>query len=594
MKRITIKYWQELPLIIESLKRASSQILFEWQETFNPARSYITSINFEDVRIVFQGEFWRVSTRLYQMFCMEYQLNLNISTYLWLAEHTTIINNSLLGDEVFNHYIKENRGYIEAEEFVENNKLVNWYDEDFELYYNYKDMEMLQRLEMEIRPNRYQYRSKSGYYFPINIHIRYNAILEEWLRGEGKNLNKYQIRHQPRLTIIGVDKSSVFDFARYLYQEKGLSELIIQWVDDKDKTEFTITINETTVIVKDKWREENEEYSTYAQTLNKLSHYQLERFKTQDILNHSTYSDAGIELDEEYYQRLHLTENKVVGKRYKIGDKLYGDTPYALGSPQPIVVQAEELKLKTPYQSVQSGVYKGVLLPITAYGGYNNSQPIKEEWDESDTDIRIVLRKSSVPEQSLEDEEGDLEVLYGKVNERIPLSLYPSVQFEQIPMTIDFTEEIQVQDKRLTYTNQDFYYVPYILDIQPVGEQLQVNYQDGEQINYPLTDENLRVRVVFKDRIGVQLKEGMNHFANLLMSLATDELDKKGLQWLKRIPEDEEVKQILDSWLQALTTRISGNLLYTVQSYDIGEERLLEQEESLDEEFDIFEDIDLL
>lgn len=585
MNTITIKYWQELPLLVQSLKRANSQIIYEWDKLFNPSRKYVTSINFEDVTIRFRGDYWRVATRLYQSFCQEYELRLNIHTFLWLAEHTNIIKESLVGDDTFNEYIKENGGYLEVEEFVENNKLVNWHGEDFELYYNHRDMEMVQSLGMEVMPNNYQFRSKNGYYLPIDIHVRYNNILMKWLRREGYNKNKYLISHSPTLTIVGVGKGSIFELARYLYKNEGLYELMIQWIDEPDKTEYKIKINSNTIYVKDLWEEENEEYVKMARTLSVLSEYELQSFKTLDILYKSQFcKEHGIELSEELYSELSIPEERMLSGLTHIKGNLYGDSELALGSPEPMSIDTEDLKIKTPYEYINSGVYRDVLLPLEGDESYNKHV---QKLNILDTDIRVVLGKSSVPKKE-EEVQLDEVITYGY--EGIPLSAYPKVELDVDELDLDFGD-ITIEPKRLMKTDEDFKYVPYILEVEDINGSLHVTYLDGEELTIDKDDVYKRTRVVFRDRIGLTIREDVVQLTELLLSLGTDYLES----YTNDLLEDEDTQGLIDEWLQALVENNSTELYQRVKDYNISVEREEELDgEDEEDDFDIFEDIGLI
>ena len=583
MKRITIKYWQELPLLVDSLKRENSQLVFEWNQLFNPSRNYVTSINFQDITIRFEGDYWRIATRLYQSFCQEYGLRLNIDNYIWLSEHTNIIKNSLVGDDVFNQYVRDNGGYLEAEEFVENNKLVNWHGEDFELYYNHRDMEMVHRLGMEIMPNKYQFRSKNGYYLPIDIHVRYNEIITKWLRREGSNPRKYQIIHSPTLTIVGVDKGSVFELAKYLYLNEGLYELIIQWVDEPDKTEYKIKVNNNTIYVKDLWKEENEEYVQISRKLSVLSEYELDSFKALDIMYNSHFSkEYGIELSSELYNRLNVPEDRLLRGLTFISGNTYGDSELALGSPVPMSVNAEGLRIKTPYNYIKSGGYRDVLLPLNRDESYNK---YIQEFNNLDTDIRVVLGKSSIPKK---EEKVELDEVIVYEEEKIPLSNYPRVEFDVEDLGLDFTD-VEVESERLTKTVKDFKYIPYILEVTESNGRLHVTYLDGEELTIDKDDAFLRTRVVFRDRIGLTIRGEVVQLTELLLSLGTDYLES----YTQEMLDDNKTQELIDEWLRALVSKDTTKLYNLVTGYSIGvarEEETIEE----DDDFDIFEDIGLI
>ena len=594
MRRLTIKYWQELPFLVGELKSASSQLIHEWQKQFNPARSYTTSIDFEDVQIVFEGDYWRVATRLFQMFCQDYQVRLNLNTYMWLATHTTIIKGSLLGDDEFNQYIRENGGYDEVEEFVETNKLVNWHGEDFELHYNHRDMELLQRLGMEILPDKYQYRSKSGYYLPIGIHIRYNTAITKWIRRVGIDRRKYQITHTPMLMIIGEEKDAIFELARYLYVNEGLSDLIIQWADEPDKTEYKIQIQNTEVYVKDRWKEENEEYVKVARGLKVLSGYELESFKVQDILRNSTYSEYGIELADKFYKKLNLPPEKIIGDKKHIYGNKYSYDEGALGSGKPISIDASGIKLKTPYEYVESGKYSEVLLPLVNESRYTKDG---EGVDLVDTDIRIVLGIKTQTEQK-DDVDLDTLVESGK-GEKHPIGSYPVVDFSQLgvdieDLPIDFTEGVQVEPKRLTNTVKDFKYIPYVLDVEDVGDMYRVEYIDGEELEIPKNDKHLRTRVVFQDRVGVKIKPQVPQLTELLMSLSTDELVNATESEIRGL--DGLTRELIDGWIEALVSGDRQALYRSIKGYNIGDPSQYDTKplDDSEDDFDIFEDINIL
>lgn len=582
MKRIRIKYWQELPLLVDSLKKANSQLVYDWQEMFNPSRAYTTSINFHDVRITFEGKYWKVATRLFQSVCVEYGLKLGIHTFLWFAEHTTVLRDSLLGDEEFNTFIRSNNGYEEVEEFVKNNKLVNWHGEDLEVYYNQRDMEMLQRLGMEVRPNMYQFRSKCGYYLPIDIKIRYNDSLMKWLRGKGADANTYQITHSPIVTIIGLEKRAIIDLATYLYKKEKLYELIIQWVDDPLATEYKIKIHNTTVLVKDCWREENKEYVEMSRELSSLSEYNLESFKLLDVLLNSQFDkEYGIELSDELYNKLNIPKDRLLSGLKHIQGNVYGKEEMALGSPVPLTVDAEALRIKTPYEYIKSGEYRGVMLSLLDDERYTNDT---QELSILDTDIRVVLRKSSIPV-----EERDVD-LYGIVKEskgvEVNLDDYPSVEFDVEQLPIDFKEGMTIKKRKLTGTDDDFKYVPYILDVEDGGDSLYVTYIDGSTLKVSHDDKYKRSRIVFKDSVGVHVREGIGELAELLLSLGTDTLG----EYTDNLVSGEGTQVLIEEWLRAVVSLDTKNLYQLIQEFSISRV----EESSEEEEFDIFEDIDLM
>lgn len=594
MDRITIKYWQELPDLVGKLKSASSPLVYEWQKYFNPARSYTTSIDFEDVRINFEGNYWRVATRIYQLFCQEYQVRLNLNTFMWLATHTIIINNSLLGDTEFNEYIKENNGYEEVEEFVEHNKLVNWHGEDFELHYNQRDMEMINRLGMEIVPNRYQYRSKGGYYLPIDIHIKYNSVITNWLRRVGDGRFNYQLVHSPRLTIQGVKKGSIMALAYDLYKYEGLSELMIQCVDEPTKTEYEITIQGTRLTVQDGWAEDNKEYVDSARRLTGISDYQLEYFKVQDILRHSKYTKDGIELEEGYYQRLNIALVDIKGDKQHIYGNKYSESTVALGSGNPISVLYNNIRVKTPYESVESGEYREVLLPMVNDTSYTVWE---EDSAEIDADNHIVLRIQPKEEDKREISLDELVTV--DLGERYTLDRYPRIDakventtLKELLPTLYPLEDTHKDIKRLTYTRDDFKYVPYILSVEDEGDRIRVIYMDNTELTIRKDDNNLRTRVVFQDRVGIELRPISENLTNVLLSLATDEIEEFTVDLVSEIEGTGILtRDLIDEWLQALVTGDGEALYRHIKGYSIG---VTEDKKELEEDFDIFEDIGLI
>lgn len=587
MNKLKITYLEELPFLIEMLKNANSPLIYDWQKSFNPARTYITSIDFEEVQILFSGTYWKEATRLFQVFCLEYGERLTLQRFMWLAEHTTIMNHSLLGDSEFNHYIKENGGYLEVTEFEKNNILLNCHGEDFELHYNHRDIEMVQRLGMEILPTKYQFRSKNGYYLPINIHIRYNDVLTKWMRRGGKNRNRYQVTHTPELVIEGVSKNAVFDLAVYLYKQEGLSSLITQWAVDPNKTEYKIKIKYTEVLVRDSWKEENPEYVSTARELSVLSEYDLESFKVQDILKHSTYDTYGIALGYEHYQKLNLSPEKVVGDKVPLGDNRYGYVEGALGSGVPISVNAGGIRIKTPYYYVEMGKYKDVLLPLVNNKSYT-SYVHKNRYD--DADIRLVLEKGA--KYATTDFTEDVIEVEESNKSKIPLDKYPKVDFSRLKLEelgLDFTEGLHLNRTRLTDTYDDFKYVPYILSVEGKDTQLIVEYVDGDIVKFSTTDADYRARVVFKDRVGVTLRPEIKSLSELVMSLSTDTLE--GLSGVDLESNGEEFGDLLSEWLRYRETKDSFRVWDEVKKISIGLRSKGELEEY---DIDIFEDIHLI
>ena len=577
-RSITVEYWQELPSLIEALKRANSQIVYEWNKEFDPTIEYVTSINFQDVRIRFKGEEWAIVTRLYKLFCEEFDLDLNFNNYVWLATHTKVINNALLGDKEFNRYVISNGGMIEAEEFVKYNKLVIWHGEDFELYYNYRDMEMIQRLGMEVRPNQFQFRSKSGYYLPIKIHIKYNDILTRWLRGEGRNLNKYEIVHTPEFTILATEKSSLYDLAKYMYKEEGLSELIVKWVDELDKTEYKVTIGGTKVYIKDVWREENKEYVRTARRLNKVSPYELEAFRIQEVLNHSNYDeDYGIELNEGIYSRLTIDEGKLLRGLTKVKENLYEKEEGSLGKSQAISIPISDIKIKTPYQVIKNGEYSGATLPLVEELGYNKG---KKEVNTLDTDLRVVLRKSSIPKKS---QEFTFEDIYNNGEGlRYEIRDYPEVEVDLEKYGVEIKQQDIEEDRNLTGTDVDFKYIPYVISVENLDSYKRITYIDGDIIELPNTSSNIRTRLVFKDRVGVEIDEDSKRLTELLLSLSTDRLENIGYDYQSK---EGLTEKVIEEWLDALITGNVETLYETIKEYPLSDKVEVEEDGEL---FEIF------
>lgn len=577
-RSITVEYWQELPSLIEALKRANSQIVYEWNKEFDPTIEYVTSINFQDVRIRFKGEEWAIVTRLYKLFCEEFDLDLNFNNYVWLATHTKVINNALLGDKEFNRYVISNGGMIEAEEFVKYNKLVIWHGEDFELYYNYRDMEMIQRLGMEVRPNQFQFRSKSGYYLPIKIHIKYNDILTRWLRGEGRNLNKYEIVHTPEFTILATEKSSLYDLAKYMYKEEGLSELIVKWVDELDKTEYKVTIGGTKVYIKDVWREENKEYVRTARRLNKVSPYELEAFRIQEVLNHSKYDeDYGIELNEGIYSRLTIDEGKLLRGLTQVKANLYEKEEGSLGKSQAISIPISDIKIKTPYQVIKNGEYSGATLPLVEELGYNKG---KKEVNTLDTDLRVVLRKSSIPKKS---QEFTFEDIYNNGEGlRYEIRDYPEVEVDLEKYGVEIKQQDIEEDRNLTGTDVDFKYIPYVISVENLDSYKRITYIDGDIIELPNTSSNIRARLVFKDRVGVEIDEDSKRLTELLLSLSTDRLENIGYDYQSK---EGLTEKVIEEWLDALITGNVETLYETIKEYPLSDKVEVEEDGEL---FEIF------
>ena len=609
MERIKVEYWQEIPMLIERLKEENSPLLFDWAEYFNPLRTYTTSIRFEDVRIEFVGEYWKVALRLYQSFCVEYNRRLSINTFYWLSLNTTIVNDTLLGNEEFNQFLRANGGFEEAEEFVQYNKLVNLNGEDFEVKYNYRDMEMIQRLGFEVRPNIYQYRSRLGYYLPIGVKVRFNDILEEWIDWEVKGSNRYSLVYTPHLTVLGLEKDSVLRLARYLYQSHGLSDLMVSWVSEPSSSRYRVKIGNTMVQVWDIWREEHELHVITARGLRGISEYELEAFQVHDILMHSEYGSYGIELEGDYYDRLRLPKSKIVGDKIDLGNNKYSFDEQALGSGTPISVNVGDLKIRTPYEYVKSGLYKEVLYPLTEEVAYDVSQ--------IDLDIRVVLGIKPDYQTSKGEEEERLEDMVQVVGvgdnvvREYLLSDYPSVDIAPHVDTLTkdegFFDGFKRKEVYLTGTFTDVERIPYVLGAEELLDGYRVAYMDNTEIIFSKDEPNLLARAVFMDKATKELKGYIPSLANMLLSLGTDKLEL--MEWHEEpnnesseepSEEPNKIDELLNKWIDALLTGEWQELQYLVRSYPIGvvnrEEELVANQEDADlaDGYDIFDDIIVL
>lgn len=570
MQTITIRYWQELPPIIASLKRSFSQLVSEWEDDFNPTIKYYTSIDFTDIQVRFRGKHWADTYHLFILFCEEYGIKPNVTNYLWLMEHTKVVNRALLGDEVFNQYVKNNGGYEEAEEFVENNKLVIWQGKDFEVNYNYEDMEMIKRLGMEIQPNKYRFRSKSGYYLPIKIKIKYNQTISQWVNRLRKD-KRYQIMHTPRLTIQGLEYDSIYELSKYLYQE-GYEDLIVQWAMDTGKSDFELKIHNTKILIEDLWKKENSEQVGIANRIHKLSDYKVKAFRVQDIIKHSTYSkEYGLKLDNYLFNKLRVDKGSIVGELTEVYEDVYGKERWTLGELRPISIQASGIKLETPYQLIEEGKYKESELPLVDYNKRKHKFGINTL---QDTDLRIVLRKKNVREETDDDIMGSLGQ-GEQSNKKIPLSHYRKlrvdIDLDQYGITLE-DMETDFEESRLTGEISDLERVPYILKVQEIGKELRVTYVEGNEEVFSLTDPYLRTRVVFRDLIGVDLREGIEDFTELILSLNTTELVNPNNIYERLEEQDEwESLRVIDEWIATLNGGSSRQLYQEVVSFELGE-----------------------
>lgn len=580
MERLAIKRKEDLPYLIEKLRESNSPVVRDWNREFNPTLNYRTSINMMDVRIEFWGDYWEESYRLFSLFSEEYGWDMTVQNYIWLSENTEIVNKALYGNSEFNEYIMSNGAEEELIEFVKMHPLMSMAGEDIELLYTERYMDMLNDLGMYFANNKYLYRSNKGYYLPVGFKVIYGNELD-WVRDVNVFKKKdLEIVHNPQVEVRCLNKGIFYRLAKDLYQNFGLYELIISWVDEPYEEEYEITIGNVKVKVVDVWKKGNKEYMKAARYLKSISDKELEAYKVKDIIEHSNWIDGELNIDEEYYKKIGVPKEKVVKGYNKIREGVYSTGDTELGKKDRLKIQFDKMTMYSPYELVQEGKYREPLIPLT------RPDLAEDNKEELDRDIRLVLGYRGKQEDK-EDSYTRKEKYLGEDTKK-SLEQYPSVDIkdEDLP-EIKIEEEKELQ-KELTGGLEDLLNIPYVESYQKEEDMVVIYYRDGKIVRLRGLGEqavDLEERVLFRDSIGLDYKESTKRLVKMLMSLATDKLEYVSLE-----EESEEfrelVKEIIDEWLEVLINKDSGRLIQLVE--DLQDEVVKEEDIDIFSEFEFF------